>query len=152
MLSLIERDPLSEKELYRHNFYRPLYENKMWNVWGIQYILTIFAHNYDNKINSHYIKFVKEKKPTSASNEVAGVIFLPLAGIHALTWCLLLLYYQPCPMVTCTPLYTGLSRSAGLTVSPISLFEQVISRLYSGVCLGHAFCVSFGKDHVVHTL
>ena len=45
----------------------------------------------------------------------------------------LLLYYQSCPMITSTPLYTGLSRSAGFTVSPISLFEQVISLLYSGI-------------------
>ena len=45
----------------------------------------------------------------------------------------LLLYYQSCPRITCIPLYTVLSRSAGLTVSPISLFEQVISRLYCGV-------------------
>ena len=47
-----------------------------------------FAHNYDNKINSNYIKFVKEKKRNCASNEVAGVIFGPFLGIHghAPTW------------------------------------------------------------------
>ena len=74
-----------------------------------------FAHSYDNKINSHCIKFVKEKKCTSASNEVAGVNFGPLVGIHAPTWhgAVLLLYYQSCPMITCITLYTGLSRSAG---------------------------------------
>ena len=69
-------------------------------------ILTIFAHNYDNKINSHYIKFVKEKQRTGARNKGAGGISCSLAGIHAPTWRLLLLYYQSCPLITCTPLYT----------------------------------------------
>ena len=68
-------------------------------------IFTIFAHNYDNKINSHYIKFVKEKQPTS--NKGAGVIFGSHAGIHAPTWRLLLLYYQSCPMIACTPFETN---------------------------------------------
>ena len=36
--------------------------------------------------NSHYIKFLKEKKRTSAINEVAGVIFGSFVGIHAPTW------------------------------------------------------------------
>ena len=67
-------------------------------------IFTIFAHNFDNKIDSHYIKVMKEKQRTSARNKGAGGIFCSFSGIHVPKWRLLLLYYQSCLMTICTPL------------------------------------------------
>ena len=93
-------------------------------------ILTIFAHNYGNKINSHYmyIKFVKEKQRTRASNEGAGGIFGPFVGIHALTWRYSVTVLS---VVSQDHLYSVVHRVITecrvlhVTVSPISLFVQL---------------------------